>query len=113
VPESPFDVVKIKRSRRWQEVALWWPGERTLAVAEAIGTNTFYTGGKGRAGVHLLLRLTPPRGLGAYEPEHLLVGHGEGVHGPAATAALREALRRSRRDLPRVLRRLPFVMRGG
>ena len=113
VPESPFDVVGIRRSRRWQEVALWWPGERTLAVAEAIGTNTFYTGGKGRAGVHLLLRLTPPRGLGAYEPEHLLVGHGEGVHGPAATAALREALRRSRRDLPRVLRRLPFVMRGG
>ena len=113
VPESPFDVVEIRRSRLWQEVAIWWPRERTLAVAEAIGTNTFYTGGKGRAGVHLLLRLTPPRGLGAYEPEHLLVGHGEGVHGPAATAALREALRRSRRDLPRVLRRLPFVMRGG
>ena len=46
--------------------------------------------------MHGLLKLTPPRMLGAYEPEHLLVGHGEGVHGPEAATALQRALSRSR-----------------
>ena len=64
--------------------------------------------GKAPIGVHVLLRLTPPRALGAFEPEQILVGHGEGVHGPAATDALRDALRTSRRGLPGVLLRLPF-----
>ena len=28
------------------------------------------------------MRLSPPReALGRFEPEHLLVGHGEGIHG--------------------------------
>ena len=104
VPDSPFEIVEVKRWKRWQEVALWWPAPRALVVAEAIGTNRFFTGGKGSAGVHLLLRLTPlRRQLGGLEPEHLLVGHGEGVHGPETPAALRDALDRSRRDLPRVL----------
>ena len=48
--------------------------------------------GDDRVGVHPLLKLTPPRRLRAYEPEHLLVGHGEGVHGPEATIALQQAL---------------------
>ena len=38
-----------------------------------------------------LLRLTPPRALLAVEPEHVLVGHGAGVHEDAPTA-LREAV---------------------
>jgi hypothetical protein len=58
--------------------------------------------------VHLLLRLTPPRALARYDAERLLVGHGEGIASNAA-AAIRDALRRSRRDLPRVLARLPFA----
>ncbi len=108
VPGSPFDVVEVKRWRRWQEVALWWPEPRVLVVAEAVGTNRFFTGGRAAVGVHLLLRLRPPRMLAHVEPEHLLVDHGEGVHGAEATVALRTALRRSRRDLPRLLATLPF-----
>ena len=96
LPGTPFEVIEIKRSRRWQEVALWWPERRTLVVAEALGTNPFFPIGDDRVGVHGLLKLTPPRLLRAYEPEHLLVGHGEGVHGPEAAAALRQALSRSR-----------------
>jgi hypothetical protein len=42
----------------------------------------------------------------------VLVGHGEGVHGAAATEALSNALRTSRRGLPGVLLRLPFAGRG-
>jgi hypothetical protein len=42
-----------------------------------------------------LLRLTPPRKLLAFEPEHLLVGHGEGVHEDVALA-IRDAVEHSR-----------------
>jgi hypothetical protein len=109
---TPFEVVPVRRSRRWSEVALWWPAERTLVVAEAIGTNRFFTGGREPAGVHLLLRLSPPRdALGRFEPEHLLVGHGEGIHGPEATEALRQALATARTGLLHLLARIPaFVV---
>ena len=96
LPGTPFEVIEVKRWRRWREVALWWPKRRTLVVAEAVGSNAFFRVGDDRVGVHGLLRLTPPRQLCAYEPEHLLMGHGEGVHGPGAVAALRQALSRSR-----------------
>jgi hypothetical protein len=112
LPGSPFELVPVMRRKRWQESALWWPPTCTLAIAEALGTNRFYTAGKAPIGVHLLLRLTPPRALGAVEPERILVGHGEGLHGPESTEALRDALRMSRRRLPGVLLRLPLSGRG-
>lgn len=112
VPDSPFTVLPLVDGRFWREVALWWEAERTLVVPEAVGTNAFYTGGGKPAGVHLFLRLTPPRRrLDPLEPQHLLVGHGTGLHGDRATTALRTALERSRRDLPRVVVRLPFANR--
>jgi hypothetical protein len=96
LPGTPFEAIEVKRSRRWQEIALWWDENRTLVVAEALGTNVFFPVGDDRVGVHGLLKPIPPRFLARYEPEHLLVGHGEGVHGPAAAAAVRQALSRSR-----------------
>ena len=96
LPGTPFEVIEIRRWSRWQEVALWWPERRTLVVAEAVGSNAFFCVGDDRVGVHGLLKLIPPRQLNAFAPEHLLLGHGEGVHGPEATAALRQALSRSR-----------------
>ena len=105
---TPFEVVPVRRARRWNEVALWWPAESTLVVAEAIATNRFFTGGRDPAGVHLLMRLSPPReALGRFEPEHLLFGHGEGIHGPEAADALRRALATARTGLPRLLPRIP------
>lgn len=112
VPGSPFEVVPLLRWRRWRESALWWPEKRTLVVAEALATNRFYTAGKAAIAVHMLLRLTPPRALGGFEPDRILVGHGEGLVGPGTAAALGEALRTSRRGLPGVLVRLPFATRG-
>jgi hypothetical protein len=111
VPGSPFTCISVARWKRWQERTLWWPATRTLVVADALGTNAFYTGGTRPVGVHLLLRLTPPRALGDYDSERLLVGHGEAIRSDAA-AAIRNALDRSRRDLPRVLVRLPFADRS-
>jgi hypothetical protein len=107
LPGTPFDCIAVRRSRAWRETALWWPETGTLIVAESVGTNRFFTGGRGAAGVHLVLRLKPPRRLAGYEPEHLLVGHGEGVHGQAATSALHAALAESRRGLPRMLVHIP------
>jgi hypothetical protein len=49
--------------------------------------------------------------LGRFEPERLLVGHGEGVLDNAADE-VREALRRAA-GLPRVLVRLPGASRQG
>jgi hypothetical protein len=112
IPGSPFTWIPVMRRKRWREWALWWPDARTLVTADALGTNRFYTGGKAPLGVHVLLRLTPPEKLGTVAPEHVLVGHGEGVHGAKAAGALRDALRTSRRRLPGVLLRLPFAGRS-
>ena len=112
VPDSPFEIVAVMRRRRWREVALWWPGRRVLVCADALGTvpHFFALGGE-RIGVHPLLRLTPPRELGRFDAEHVLCGHGEGVHGNAATA-VRGALAGSRRRLPRFVLELPLGFRG-
>jgi hypothetical protein len=104
---SPFTCLPLVRIRGWRETALWWPETRTLVVAEAIGTNDFFRVGDERVGVHLLLRLAPPRRLDGLEPVHLLVGHGEGVHGDAAAVTLREAVASARPRLPRALLRAP------
>jgi hypothetical protein len=114
LPGSPFEVLEVRRTNRWQESALWWPARATLVVAEAIGTNPFFTGTRGTpgvAGVHLLLRLRPPRDeFARFAPEHLLVGHGEGLHGAAAAQGLRDALATARTGLPRALFLLPALL---
>ena len=112
LPGSPFRVVRVLRLPRWREIALWWPDRRVLVVAELIGTGPIYALGRGPAGMHPLLRLVAPAALRGYEPEHLLVGHGRGVHGAAASAALAGAYAHARRDLPRLAARLPALARA-
>lgn len=92
---APFEVVPLARNRLWGEVAAWFPAQRTLVVGEAFGTAQFYRAPEERVGVAALLRLTPPRKLLAFEPEHLLVGHGAGLH-EEVPAALRDAVEHSR-----------------
>lgn len=101
VPGAPFEVRPILRRKRWQEVALWFPGERILICADALGSLSYFSGRREPFGVHPLLRLFPPkRALGGLEPRHLLFGHGEGYHGDDGGDALAEALRTARRRLP-------------
>jgi hypothetical protein len=109
---TPFTAIGVISNRAWREVALWWAGERALVVAEAIGTAPAFALGR-RAGVHPMLRLVPPRKqLSRFQPERLLVGHGEAIES-GADAALREALAESRSDLPRLLLSVPKLLRGG
>jgi len=111
LPDTPFEVVSVVDRPLWHEIALWWPAQHTLIVAEAVGTGPLFRLGR-RAGVHPLLRAVPPRSsLGRYSPERLLVGHGPALDADAATA-LSEALSSSRSDIPKLLTTLPSVIRG-
>jgi sugar phosphate isomerase/epimerase len=98
---GPFETIPLVNRRWWREAALWWPEARVLCVADVLGTVGYFAAGDEALGVHPLRRLTPPRALAALDPEHVLCGHGEGIHGEAAAPALDQALRTSRRRLPR------------
>ena len=104
VPGAPFVVLPIARRRIWREIALWWPEQRVLVCGDALGSLGYFRARGEPFGVHPVLRLTPPRrALAGLEPEHILFGHGDGIHGPEAAPALREALATARRRLPRAL----------
>jgi hypothetical protein len=103
LPDAPFVPFSAVSVPRWREVGLWWPARKALVVTEALGTSELFTGGDRAVGVHLMLRLLPPRRLGGYAPEHLLVGHGPPIHGPAVADGVQEALSRSLRDVPHVV----------
>ena len=105
VPDAPFRVMPIVRKRWWREVALWFPAERVLVTADALGSVGYFRAASEPFGVHPLLRLTPPRRLGELQPKHLLFGHGPGYHGYDGGAALREALATARVRLPAALYR--------
>jgi hypothetical protein len=110
VPESPFTVMRVIHQRWWHELALWWEEQQTLVVAEAVGTAPVFALGR-RLGVHPMLRLTPPRGLASRRPERLFAGHGAPLESDAATA-LDEALAHARDDLPRLVLKLPSLLRN-
>ena len=98
-----LEPIQVIRNRAWKEVAIWSEPDRALIVPEAVGTAPYFRAGDEQVGIHPMLRLLPPRGLGGYEPEHLLTGHGTGLHGPGTAAALADALDGSRRRIPQAL----------
>jgi len=110
VPGSPFAALRVLSLPAWKERALWWPAERVLVVAEVVGTSVHYTLGAAPAGIHPMLRGLPPQILRGYDPLHLLVGHGAGLHGEAAAPGLETAYARSRRDIPRLVASLPRML---
>jgi hypothetical protein len=103
LPDTPFEVIPVVRKPGWKESALWWPERGLLVVPETIGTAPAFTAGKGPVGLHPMLRAKPPGALRGMKPEHLLVGHGQNVHGPEAARGLEQAYARSLRDLPRAV----------
>ena len=112
VPDSPFEAIAAVRVPRWQETALWWPERSGLVVAELLGTNRMYTAGRQQVGMHLFLRPFVPGALRGIAAEHLLVGHGRGVHGPEVPSYIEAAYAAARRELPHVLWALPGAIRS-
>ena len=96
-----LELIVVVDFRFWHELAVWAPSRQALVCADALGTAPYFRAADEPLGVHPVLRLKPPRVLGRYEPQHVLCGHGAGVHGPETPAALREALTTARRRLPR------------
>jgi hypothetical protein len=111
VGDAPFEVLPVRRTRRWREVALWEPNTRTLVCADALGTVSFFRAGNERIGVHPLLRLRPPRALDSVSPDRVLVGHGAGLD--AGAAAVHEAIATARRRLPRAFLSALSAVRSG
>jgi hypothetical protein len=97
-PIRPFEFLPLVSRRSWREVALWWAEAGVLVCADALGTADYFRAGTERLAVHPLLRLRPPRL--EVRPNAILCGHGPGVFDDAE-AALAEALRTSRRRIPR------------
>ena len=108
VPGAPFEVRKVLDVPGWREAALWWDAERVLVCTEALGTAPYFRAPDEALGVHPFLRLYQPRALrdmaGGLTPKHVLVGHGEGIHGDGAAPALAQAVNGARRATPRWLR---------
>ena len=113
ISATPFRFLPLLRSRWWKEVALWWPERRILVCADALGTHPFFRVGDELAGLHPFFRLKRPRALLGLDVAHLLVGHGEGIHGEAAAAAVEQAVRTGRRRFPRWLAGIPRILRKG
>ena len=107
VEGAPFEPIRVLDVPGWREVALWWPSERVLVCTEALGTVSYFRGPGEALAVHPSLRLYQPKALRDLArnltPEHVLVGHGEGLHGPEAAPALAAAVGRARRNAPRWL----------
>jgi len=83
----------------WHEAALYSDETGVLVVPEALGTADFFLVGDERVGVHPALRAFPPRMLTRLSPDHLLVGHGEGLH-EDVPGAISDAVNGSRRRMP-------------
>lgn len=86
--ESGFHVRKCRPLPGWHEAVVYRDSDRTLYVADVLGTGAKFTVGEERIGVYLLARLFPPVAVGEYAPERILVGHGTGVFENAASALI-------------------------
>jgi len=102
---SPFEVIRLLDVPGWRESALWWRDERVLVCAESLGTTAYFLAPGERIGVHPFLRLYQPKPLRGIArdltPRHVLVGHGEGIHGEDAALATAKAIRSARPGAPR------------
>lgn len=113
LPGTDVSLHRVSPMGLWTETACWRERDRTLYVPESLGTAGPFVAGDERLGVIFYARLAPPRdALGGFDPDRVLVGHGDGVF-EDATGALADALDGSRRRFPRaVVENGPRAMRN-
>lgn len=98
---SGFFLHKLVDNSFWQEGVLYNEDTGVLVVPEAVGSTEYFRTSEQELGVHPMLRLLPPRKLGRFQPDRILVGHGEGVS-EDASRVLDEALSGARVRTPRL-----------
>lgn len=106
----PFEFPLVRQSgRAWIERALWWPAQRLLVIAEAVGTVDYFRAHAGDVcGLHPMMHARPPRGLMGFDPELVLVGHGDPLERPGE--AIDQVIMRGRRDMGAVMLRMPRLL---
>ena len=100
--ETGFRVREYAPLPGWSEAIAYRRADGTLYAPDTLGTAPVFTVEDERLGLYLLQRLVAPKFLLGYDPERILVGHGEGVFEHAA-AALEDAVENGTRRLPRAL----------
>ena len=94
IRDAPFEVRRVVDVPAWREAALWWPEERVLVCADALGTARYFLAPGELLGVHPFLRLYRP---GAFRDlaQCLAPGHGPNRGWPPRHSAsfLRQTLR--------------------
>ncbi len=110
--ETSYTAHEVVDRSRWREAALYSEERGVLLVSEALGTAPYFTVHGERVGVHPMMRIRPPKALGRLTVDHLLFGHGEGVH-TDAQAALTDALDGARKRMPALYwQSLKGILRG-
>jgi len=101
---SDFELSRYSPLPGYDEAVAYRQRDGTLYVPDALGTAPFYTVDDERLACYGVIRLVPPRSFfRQFDPDRVLVGHGEGVF-TDAEAVLDDALAGARRRLPRALR---------
>jgi len=102
---SGFELFRYSPLPGYDEAIAYRKCNGTLYVPDALGTAPFYTVGSERLACYGVIRLVPPRSFfEQFDPDRVLVGHGEGAFTDVG-AALEDALAGARRRLPTALRK--------
>lgn len=103
LPGTEITLRRVSPLGAWTEAVCWRRGDATLYVPESLGTTDTFLVDDERLGVSFYTRLTPPRAtLVGFDPDRVLVGHGDGVF-EDASAALAYALAGARARFPQAL----------
>lgn len=82
LPGTNYTVHRLIDADDWEEAVLVDETTNTMVVPEALGTLPSFRENDNALGVHPALD-EPPRRLADWNPDRILVGHGESIHGEA------------------------------
>ena len=92
LPGTDYTVHRLIETDEWEEAILVDETTDTMVVPETLGTMALFGGDDGTLGLHPELE-EPPERLSDWEPDRILVGHGESIFSEANAQlqAVREA----------------------
>ena len=95
VPGTDWEIHTVVESRMANEAAIYNEDNRTLIVADSLGTAKHLRGRGEKLGMSPLYRLNPPQKLLDFESERIFCGHGEGIR-ENATVTMKDTISKGR-----------------